>query len=460
MATTLGGGFNFTANELADSRFIITASSDRFTFEQARMGIGLTTFASESTQYFILADSESYTTDAGWRAIPLSDYNNTSSFTFISLTSSIISASDFYGGDFDGGSGSFTAVEIPLWGDLSESLASIKAAAGAQDLQSVTDLGDSTTTKITASSFVASSSTGDTLKPFLSLQHHVVAPEPGESGGQISFRKSTNATTNYGDFATILLEYTRKVGLEGGSASQPTGSAALVFRVAPTDGGFRSVTGPYITPLILSGSTTDPKAVFPSADFTVDGGGYEARVYSRGVVISGGSGSANPGYISPYSASNTMKFGSGSAGYTLDFNNNIIRFDNSYISGSSTGTSVLKFHSGIYEFKHSSATTVNVYGTVSASNLQSGEGEITNLDTTILTSSNIVTSHITASGNIILGGGASSDPGITNGSGDFLRVLGDGIDLDTQTTTPTAYAGAIMYSASNGEGAFYLGVEF
>ena len=41
MATTLGGGFNFTSNELVDSRFIITASNERFSFEQAPMLLNL-----------------------------------------------------------------------------------------------------------------------------------------------------------------------------------------------------------------------------------------------------------------------------------------------------------------------------------------------------------------------------------------------------------------------------------
>ena len=208
MATTLGGGFNFTARELVDSRFIITASNERFGFEQARMGIGLTTYASESRQYFILTNSSSYTSNTGWSAIPISDLNNTSSFTFVSTsitTASITSAS-------------IGAVDLPVWGDLSHSLSQIKESAGSQDLQSVTGLGNVTNTKITASSLVASSSAGNT-KPFLSLRHHVLAPESGESAGQISFRKNTNSTTNFGDFATIQLQYTRKVGLFEGAAA-------------------------------------------------------------------------------------------------------------------------------------------------------------------------------------------------------------------------------------------------
>jgi len=446
MATTLGGGFNFLAKELADSRFIITASNERFGFEQARMGIGLTTYASESRQYFILTDSSSYTSNAGWSTIPISDLNNTSSFTFVSTsitTASITSAS-------------IGAVDLPLWGDLSHSLSQIKESAGSQDLQSVTGLGNVTNTKITASSLVASSSAGGgTTKPFLSLRHHVLAPESGESAGQISFRKNTTSTTNFGDFATIQLQYTRKVGLFGGDATQPTGSAALVFKIAPSDGGFRSSAGPYITPLILSGSTTDPRAEFHSTDFTLNGSGYASRAPKRAVVISGGSGSTHPPYISPDYLASSMNFGSGSAGYTLDFNNNIARFGGSFISGSETGISILKFHSSVHEFKHSSPTSVKIEGSLSASKIETGLLTGSKTLTTELTSSNIFTINVTASGDIKLGSGAVSKPGLTEGTSNFLKIIGTGSQFTrVESHSPPVVEGAMMYS----ESAFYLGL--
>lgn len=229
MATTLGGGFNFTSNELVDSRFIITASNERFSFEQARMGIGLTTYASESRKYFILTNSSSYTTNAGWSTIAISDNNNTESFTFVST--SIQSASIT--------SGTFGALNLPLWGDLSYSLSIIEEAAGGQDFDNVLATGRSSGRIPTSSAYNISSSIGSTngATPTLTFQNHVAFPVPGDDGGQIRWRKSTNDTTNYHDFARVSLQYTRQVGLQNGQANQPTGSAALVFQVAPVDGG-------------------------------------------------------------------------------------------------------------------------------------------------------------------------------------------------------------------------------
>ena len=455
MATTLGGGFNITSNELVDSRFILTASSERFSFEQARMGIGLTTYASESRKYFILTDSESYTTNTGWSSIAISDYNNTESFTFISTSISSASIT----------SGTFGAIDLPLWGDLSYSLSIIEEAAGGQDFDNVLATGRSSGRIPTSSAYNISSSVGSTngAKPTLGFQDHVAAPEPGSDQGTINWRKQTNSTTNFGDFARVSLQYTRKVGLQNGQANQPTGSAALVFQVAPVDGGIRGLSTNLITPLVLSGSKTDPRAEFHSADFNLNPSGYAARTPRQLVVISGGSGSTHPPYISPHksgSSTHIMEFGSGSTGYRLDFNNNIARFAGSSISGSNQGISALKFHSGIHEFRHSGATNVRVYGNISSSKAEATR--VTGSFSTMgqLTSSAHVSTAITASAAIKVGGTAVTDPSIAKGTENFLRVVGKGIDLDQQTSTPTAVAGAIMFSASNGEGAFYLGVTF
>jgi hypothetical protein len=455
MATTLGGGFNITSNELVDSRFILTASNQRFSFEQARMGIGLTTYASESRKYFILTDSESYTTNAGWSSIAISDNNNTESFTFVSTSISSASIT----------SGTFGAIDLPLWGDLSYSLSIIEEAAGGQDFDNVLATGRSSGRIPTSSAYMISSSIGSTngAKPTFTFQDHVAAPEPGSDQGVIRWQKRNTDTTSWGDFARISLQYTRKVGLQNGAANQPTGSSALIFQVAPVDGGIRGASTNLITPLVLSGSKTDPRAEFHSADFNINPSGYAARTPRQSVVISGGSGSVHPPYISPIisgASAHTMKFGSGSAGYTLDFNNNVARFNQSFISGSSTGTSVLKLHSGIHEFRHSSATDVKIYGNISSSKALATR--VTGSFSTMgqLTSSAHVSTDITASAAIKVGGTAVTDPSIAKGTENFLRVIGKGIDLDQQTSTPTAVAGAIMFSASNGEGAFYLGVTF
>tara|TARA_Y100001972_G_C7662263_1_gene334223 strand:+ start:2770 stop:3951 length:1182 start_codon:yes stop_codon:yes gene_type:complete len=350
MATTLGGGFNFTAPELVDSRFIITASNERFTFEQARTAIGLTTYASESRQYFILTDSSSYTSNAGWSTIPISDLNNTSSFTFVNLSASVMSASQVSASDFDGGTGSFYAVNLGQgWGDLSASLALIKASVGAQDLASVTALGSTTTLGITASRYVASASNN----PSYALRNNVVFPENGARGGVLIWEKEQ---TQYGHFAEIELRYTSKVGKPGGG-SDFTGSAALIFSVSPLGVTNRQVGDPNpsmtnIPVLILSGTVDEGQAIFPSLTTGSPGAGQDtdAKVATHGVVISGGSGSIS-GSISPFSQSTAMKFGNSGSGYTLDFNNNIAQFGDTFISGADGSGGTLKFHSAIHEFK-------------------------------------------------------------------------------------------------------------
>ena len=316
MATTLGGGFKFTAKELADDRFFVTSSSDRFTFQQARMGNGLTTFASDTSQYFILVDSASYTTNAGWRGIPLSNSDSTSSFTITNITSSVISASNFYGG-----SGSFPYIDIADWGDLSASLAAIEEAAGAQDLASVTALGNNTDgPAITASGFIASGTVGG----FVSIQNVTPFPNEGTLGGSLIWE---NDESRYGDIAAIEARHTSNFTTTGNTNF--TGSAALVFTIAPygvqnRQDGIPNASATNIPVLVLSGSSVEGQAIFPnlSTESVSPGQDADFKAVSKGVSISGGSGS-RAGYISPFSESRTMNFGSESKGYTLDFNENI-----------------------------------------------------------------------------------------------------------------------------------------
>jgi len=93
-------GFDVTVAELIDARFLITASANRFDtsyFDAGNTITGLTTFASESQEYFILSDLPNFSNESGWSKIYISDPGGTN------LT---ISGSLFVG---SGSEGSITA---------------------------------------------------------------------------------------------------------------------------------------------------------------------------------------------------------------------------------------------------------------------------------------------------------------------------------------------------------------
>lgn len=69
MAITIGGGFRISDANPIDDRFVVSASSDRFLTEQARVFEGLTVYSSESNDYFILGDKANYDNANGWHKV-------------------------------------------------------------------------------------------------------------------------------------------------------------------------------------------------------------------------------------------------------------------------------------------------------------------------------------------------------------------------------------------------------
>jgi len=371
MPVTLGGGFNIISNELVDNRFIITSSGQRFTFAQARMGNGLTTYASESGQYFILVDSSSYTTDAGWRSIAISDAGNTSSFQFTNITASHISGGSFSNlvvngwisasSYISGSSGSFGAVAIPEWGDLSASLAFIKAAAGAQDLESVLGIGNyaesgaiMTTLTLTGSQNISPV----VNRPALTLVNGTVnnSGKVYSNNGLIIFDSDIANKT----LATIeAFSYTPIKN--GDAAEQADAGGAFAFRAtAPGDNvnfsnlGFRDM-------LFMSHSGVSASVLIPGMYTGSSTPQNTVKNYVEGLHFGGGSGSSLSNasvlapFIAPYSQSKRLNLHDStqiSGKIQIGIGQNQLRFGSpageSVISASNdgvAGSSILKLHS-------------------------------------------------------------------------------------------------------------------
>jgi len=73
MPLDLIAGWNITSPDPIDTRHIVTQSSDRFGFNEARIHYGLATFESESQEYFILVNTASYTNVNGWSKVYISN---------------------------------------------------------------------------------------------------------------------------------------------------------------------------------------------------------------------------------------------------------------------------------------------------------------------------------------------------------------------------------------------------
>ena len=117
MPLDLVAGWNISNPDPIDTRHIVTQSSDRYGFSFARIHTGLATFESESQEYYILANSASYTNAAGWSRIYTSTPGGQGLSVSGSITASIAisSSNTIYTNNLE------VATDISVSGDISAS---------------------------------------------------------------------------------------------------------------------------------------------------------------------------------------------------------------------------------------------------------------------------------------------------------------------------------------------------
>jgi hypothetical protein len=328
MPLDLVAGWNITSPDPIDTRYIVTQSSDRYGFSFARIHNGLATFESESQEYYILANSASYTNAAGWSRIYTSDPGGQGLNVSGSITASVaISASSYISGGTsfhllrDGGGGTSG---IKLDAGVFGSVAAL-----------ITPTGDASTIKF-----------GDSTSGYVfDLQNHKISFDSDAANTYIQGDTQNPENLNIHADQDIYLRPDHSVVVFAGPSSP---SRAATFGIASSS--FHSpveiIDGMTVHGLLQASESLSVEGAITASsllyvkDETTDAGG---------ILLYGGTGLTTTPYISPQGvAAYTLRFGKTPSGYNFDFGNNKISFDsdatNTYIQANTENPEDLEIH--------------------------------------------------------------------------------------------------------------------
>ena len=326
MPLDLIAGWNITNPDPIDTRHVVTQSSDRYGFSFARIHNGLTTFESESQEYYILANSASYTNAAGWSRVYTSDPGgmglSISGSLFVgsgsegSITASVaISASNHISGGnsfhlLRAGGGGTSGIKLDA-GVLGGSFPTISPQGDATQM----NFGDSTT--------------GYNFD----FQRNKLSFDSDATNTFIQADSFDPESLNINADQDIHLNPDRAVDIFAGPS---TPQHVATFGIASSS--FMNFLEASES-LSVSGTITASSLIYVKDETTNAGG----------LLLYGGTGLTTSPYISPQGvAAFTLRFGKTTSGYNFDFGNNKISFDsdqtNTYIQANTADPEDLEIH--------------------------------------------------------------------------------------------------------------------